>query len=265
MNWSVIAAVNNEQVLKANLLASPAMAGAAEIILQRNYASAATAYNAAISRARSDLLVFVHQDVYLPASWRESLEEALGELAVRQPKWGVLGAWGLQPSGRGAGYLYCNGLQEKIGRPDKGLVEVRTLDEVILILRKSSGLLFDENVPGFHLYGTDICLEAARRGMKSYAFSAMCIHNTSGYKLLPWSFWRCYFRLRRKWREQLPIPASCVDLTYWCWPAVRWNLAKAASFLRRRQPPGGRRVDDPAKLYRELAGSEAMAAVPHSG
>ena len=68
---------------------------------------------------------------------------------------------------------------------------VQTLDEIVLILKKSSGLRFDDSLPHFHFYGTDICLRAAQRGMRSYAISAFCVHNTHQTLVLPEEFYEC--------------------------------------------------------------------------
>ena len=81
-------------VLKTSLLDSPGISSANEVILQRGYASAASAYNAAIRKASSDLLVFVHQDVYLPEGWIETVKKAMDVLSVQDSNWGVMGVWG---------------------------------------------------------------------------------------------------------------------------------------------------------------------------
>src|SRR4029077_15089071 len=138
MDWTVISATNNEEVLKSCLLNSPDIREASEVILQRGYTSAAAAYNCAIDRAQSDLLVFVHQDVYLPRGWLASLRRALDLLSTLNPNWGILGVYGVNKSwDDGAGFIYCaaNG---KLGNVFEGVREVRSLDEVILIMRKSS-------------------------------------------------------------------------------------------------------------------------------
>ena len=72
MDWTVISVTNNEDVLKSCLLNSPDLAEASEVILQKGYRSAAVAYNSAIDKAKTDLLVFLHQDVYLPRGWAAS-------------------------------------------------------------------------------------------------------------------------------------------------------------------------------------------------
>jgi len=252
MKWSIISAVNNESVLKSCLLTSPDIQSATEVILQAGYSSAAAAYNSGIQKASTDLLVFVHQDVYLPEGWINVVQEALELLSVQDPHWGVVGVYGITASGRGAGHLYCTGLGCVVLKAFAGAIEVRSLDEVVLIFRKSSGLRFDDRLPGFHLYGTDICLESRRRGMKCYAISAFCVHNTNGYSFLPFAFWKCYWLMRRKWKAELPVAATCSNITYWCWPMIWWNGVRAANLLLGRQKRAGR-VQDPSQLYRELS------------
>lgn len=259
LDWTVISAVNNDAVLRSCLLSSPDVSAASEVILQSGYQSAATAFNAAIEKAKSDVLVFVHQDVFLPKGWLDQLQCALKELEAKDPKWAVAGVWGGKQAGEFTGHLYCAGLAKVLGQPNKGPVEVNSLDEVLLILRKSSGVRFDERLEGYHMYGTDICLEAKTRGLKSYAISAFCVHNTNGYRMLPWAFWRSYFFMRRKWKHQLPITTSCTKITFGCWPMLAWNADRFVNLLLRRHYPG-RRVPDPKLLYDELVRSGSVAS-----
>lgn len=249
--WTLVAAVNNEAVLRSCLLNSSVASQASEIILQKGYSSAALAYNAALQKAATDVVVFVHQDVFLPNGWEAKLQRALDWLSEKDPQWGVAGIWGVQASGNRSGHLYCVGLGQVLGDEYNGAIEVQTLDEVLLIVRKSSQLQFDEKLPGFHLYATDICLEAQRRGMRCYAISAFCVHNTNGYSLLPREFWKNYLTLRRKWRTRLPVTTPCTEITAFCWPAIRMNLVQWKNIALRKDKPG-RRVADPSELYRAL-------------
>jgi hypothetical protein len=259
LNWSLISAVNNERVLNSNLLDSPGMTTASEVLLQTDCASAALAYNRGIDRAQSDILVFAHQDVYLPQTWLPDLKNALVLLSKTDPEWAVLGVWGITASGGCAGHVYCGGTMKQLGAPSNTVTEVMSLDEAVLILRKSSGLRFDERLEGFHMYGTDICMEAQRQGMKCYAISAFCIHNTNGYNLLPREFWRNYFFMRNKWSSALPITTSCTKITHWCWPMIWWNIDRAVNLILGRHK-AGKRVADPRQLYRQLFRPEQTKA-----
>ena len=259
MNFTVVSAVNDDAVLQSCLLSSPCLGAAAAVLLKRGYSSAARAYNSAIDEAKTDILVFVHQDVFLPEGWDRRLQESLRQLGERDPDWAVAGAWGVHPSGQRSGHLFCVGLGQVLGSDFAAGNQVRTLDEVLLILRKSSGVRFDEALGGYHFYGTDLCQEAERLGKKCYAISAFCIHNTNGYALLPWNFWKTYLWLRRKWKRRLPIETPCTKITLGCWPMLHWNLGKWKNILLGRDHPG-KRVADPTKLYEEL-----VANVPARG
>jgi glycosyltransferase involved in cell wall biosynthesis len=253
MQWSVIAAVNDERILNSCLLSSPGIQSASEVILQRNYVSAASAYNAAIQKASTDFLVFVHQDVYLPEGWVDQVQNAIESLSQKDPHWGVLGIWGtVDYSDQPVGYLYWTG---DLGWEDpfEGAREVIALDEALLIFRKSSGLTFDPQLPSYHLYATDICMEARSRGMKCYAISAFCIHNTrtNSGKLLPRDFWKCYLFMRHKWRSKLPIVTPCTKISFWCWPILHWHFVFLRDWILGRHTKRNP-AEDPGKLYGEL-------------
>jgi hypothetical protein len=160
-------------------------------------------------------------------------------------------------------YLYSSGLGVS-GAPFEHPKPVQTLDEIVLILRKSSSLRFDEQLPHFHLYGTDICLQASRRGLKSYAVSAFCIHNTRQTLVLPAEFYECCKCIRRTWSNCLPIQTTCVRITAFNIPIYARRLHE--TYLRhiRRKEVGGMRVKDVRRLVEECA--QAMARPqPHFG
>ena len=252
MKWTLVSAVNNDKVLNSCLLQSGAAQAAVEVILQRGYADAAAAYNNALERATSDVVVFAHQDVYLPANWATEFSAVVEKLNVADPKWAVLGVYGVRQNGEHVGHVYCGGVERMLGQKFAAPQPVNTLDELLLVVRKSSGVRFDPVINGYHLYGADVCLEAQQRGYSVYAIPAFCIHNTNGYRTLPWAFWRNYLRLRRKWRNRLPITTSCTVITRWGWPAILWNLDRALNLALGRHRTG-QRVPEPNKIYQSLA------------
>lgn len=249
-----VAAVNNEEVFRRNLLASPCFQAGqlATVVAQRSFDSAARAYNDALDRCGTELIVFCHQDITLPERWFTDLERALSVLATENPNWGVLGCYGETLNDHGRGYIYSSG-RGITGKPFDKPAEVQTLDEIVLILRKSSGLRFDDKLPHFHLYGTDICMRAAQRGMKSYAISAFCVHNTHQTLVLPPEFYECCRQVRRVWKHMLPIQTTCVRLTRSNLPLMVRRAREL--YLRRVRgvETGGVRVDDVQSLLRELS------------
>ena len=253
-NVTFAVAVNSRQLLEHNFMQSPCFRKPHDyqILIQENFSSAAAAYNDAIDNSRNDLIVFCHQDVFLPENWLSQLDEALNYLEATDPRWGVLGSYGKTVDGRGWGHVYSSG-RGVIGEPLNQPVPIQTLDEIVLILRKSSGLRFDESLPHFHLYGADICLRAAKKGMKTYAISAFCIHNTHQYLVLPDEFYECCRYIRRSWNESLPIQTTCIRLTKFNVPLYARRLREAYLRHVRRKVVGGTRVSDVHGVLEKLA------------
>ena len=247
-----VVALNNREVFEHNFLLSPCLhpEHSHEILLQERYMSASTAYNEAIERSSNDLVVFCHQDLYLPEGWLKDLQRSLNYLAIHDPSWGVLGCSGITVDRNHWRYLYSSGLGVN-GVPFAHPKPVQTLDEIVLVLRKSSGLRFDEQLPHFHLYGTDICMQASLRGMKNYAISAFCIHNTHQVLVLPSEFYQCCEHIRRTWTDHLPIQTTCVRITRFKIPIHVRRLRESYMRHIRRKEYGGMRAKDVRPLVEE--------------
>ena len=247
-----VVAVNNREIFENNFLASPCLHGAHahEIVVQERFVSAPKAYNDALGRSSNDLIIFCHQDIYLPDTWLSDLRQTLDYLDVHDPNWGVLGCSGMTVDRCHWRYMYSSGLGisgDPIAHPEP----VQTLDEIVLILRKSSGLRFDEHLPHFHLYGTDICLRAAEMGMASYAISAFCIHNTHQSLILPPEFYDCCRHVKRVWKNCLPIQTTCVRITKFSAAIYARRLREIYLRHIRRKEIGGMRVNDVRRLLEE--------------
>lgn len=249
-----VVAVNNREIFENNFLISPCVRepNDHEVLVQEAFDSAAKAYNEAIERSMNELIVFCHQDIFLPKSWLSDLARALDYLEVYNSNWGVLGCSGITRDRRHWRYVYSSGLGvsgEPLARPEP----VQTLDEMVLILRKSSGLRFDPRLPHFHLYGTDICLRAASMGMTSYAISAFCIHNTHQSLILPEEFYHCCQYVRRVWRNSLPIQTTCIRITRSNIPIYLRRLQEFCLRYVRRKEVGGARVPNVQRVFEENA------------
>ena len=251
MNWDLIVAANSHAVLKSCLLSSPAVQQASQIVVQWGFKSAGQAYNDGLKKTRSEIAVFPHQDVYLPSGWDNWLMSSLERLSEIDKSWAVAGVFGMPSENRFVGQVHCTRNGRVVGTSLREPVQAAALDELLLVVRRGSGLCFDENLPGFHLYGTDICLEARRRGLRSYVVPAFCIHNASGWIFLPWAFWQSYFYLRKKWWEQLPITTPCAVIKRTPSPLIKTTALSFYHYCVRRRRLG-QRVSDPAKLAENI-------------
>jgi hypothetical protein len=247
----LVVACNSDLVLETSLLRSPDLTGNIQVSVQRGATSAAEAYNRGIAETSAEILVFIHQDVYLPAGWLARLSLALAWLDKNDPQWGVLGICGVGAKGKRLGWMYSTGLGRVLGSDFPVPEMTRTLDEVLLVLRRSSGMQFDERMAGFHMYGTDICLEAEARRFKNYVVPCFALHNSNGIRALPWAFWKAYFYARRKWYDRLPVSSPCTVLSRVPLGAAKQMLRGVLAYMP-RAPREGTRVSDPGNLFQRL-------------
>lgn len=208
-----VACVSDDEVLRANLLASPDLGPGSphEVILVRNCPSAAHGLNVGLDRGRHDPVVGVHQDVYLPRGWVARFARRWDEAVARFGRVGVAGVYGI--AGRGADARRAGHVVDRVRLLREALAlpaAVDSLDELLVAVRRDAGVRFDPAL-GFHLYGTDICLEAARRGWAAVALDAPCLHHSRG-EGLPADFSDSVTTLARKWAAALPLATPCVRI-----------------------------------------------------
>jgi hypothetical protein len=257
---SFVTCLASRETLRANLLASPCFrpGTAHQVIAVEGCPSAADGLNAGFQYAEHELIVCVHQDVYLPEGWDRCLAQQFREAGRRLGPIGVAGVYGVGPAleseepapksrwtipgqrqftqatltpGSGGTSPSRNReaplrrvaesvtlAAERIGCVvDRGRTlldgpelpaRLTTLDELLLVVRRDSPLRFDPAL-GFHLYGADICLQAAERGLAVVALGALCHHNSRSIGL-PQAFYASAEVFARKWGHRLPVATPCV-------------------------------------------------------
>lgn len=254
-SFAVVAAVNDDECLANNLAASPILSeGSVPLIIKHRYKSATLAYNEGLDSANADIVIFAHQDIYLPQGWEKKLLSAIHSLELRGETWGVLGVIGADKAGNLVGGAWSNGLQLKIESKFTSPTPVRSLDEIVLILRKNSGLCFDGNLPGFHLFGTDIVLTAIKSGLGAYVFDGPVVHNSLRVKKLGLSYCAAYRYMQHKWIEELPVFTLILPITRSSWPLLRnWCKEREKWVLRQFKPmPHEVRHEAPSLLAKNL-------------
>jgi len=241
-NYRVVAAVNDDAILAANLAQSPDLALTGPVLEMRGCRSAAEAYNRGLDASDGDVTIFAHQDVYLPAGWLARLDKALVALDVSHPHWGVIGVYGVTPTGQHVGECWSTGLGRLLGGRLDEPVAVGALDELVIILRRDPRLRFDPALPGFHLYGTDIVQTALTAGFGAYVLHLPVVHNSRPVKTLAGAYTAAYRFMARKWVARLPIATTVVPLTRFGYPLYRHRLR---AYLRKRAPRALERESGP--------------------
>jgi hypothetical protein len=136
--------------------------------------NAARALNHGIEQIDAEWIVCVHQDVLFPAGFWQRLNSQLAALGEDVA---IAGLVGCDRNGRFRGHIVDpNGHCYWPSLPR----DVLTVDEVLIAVRKSCGLRFDEDVPGFHCYGADLCFQADARGLRAVAVDAPLVHLSTG-------------------------------------------------------------------------------------
>jgi hypothetical protein len=99
-----------------------------------------------------------------------------------------------------------------IGESFESPVEAQSLDELVLIVNTRHGYKFDENLPGYHLYGTDIVQSGLKSGLNSFIIDAPCIHNDKPKPILGKDYLEAYKYMQNKWRNKLRIYTTVMPL-----------------------------------------------------
>ncbi len=212
--FDLVVAVNNEETLAKNLLRSPLLGKPGVLLqLQKGYRSASVAYNVALSQCENEVVIFAHQDVYIPAEWENAITRNISYLDAMDPDWAVLGVYGVMNSGGHVGYVWSSGLNKVLGTRFNTPVPVESLDELLIIVKRSSGVIFDDQLTGYHLYGTDLVQTARSRNRTAYAICAPVVHNSLPSLYLRNDYFDAYKYVAHKWKANLPIVTCVAPIT----------------------------------------------------
>jgi hypothetical protein len=231
--------MNDRDVLEKNICASDAFRRnlvSLETLVDQTSASAAFA--TVMNRTTEGLLCFVHQDVFLPRNWLARIQAAVAHLNVADPNWAVLGCYGVQDDGTHVGHVWDSSWQKVFGAPFQGIAKVRSLDEIFICVRTDFGNLFDHELPDFHLYGTDVVLNAQQKGLTSYVVDMPIVHNSRKIVSLGAGYGAAYKFMSRKWQKNLPLVNTIVPVTRWGLPLLwkRINMARRFGLSGVRPP-----------------------------
>jgi hypothetical protein len=180
--------------------------------------------NRLIAETPEPYIVLCHQDVLADQGHgANQLTRVIAEMNCVDPEWGVLG---------NAGSTDDFDFVVRVVDPNRFdiwsgqlPVAVNSLDENFLVIRTAAGLRASVSLWGFHLYGTDLCLNARLRGRGCYVVDFLLSHLSTG------TFGRDFFdsreRFIRRWNGEFHflyvIRGAEVFLSRW-------------SFLRRLGP-----------------------------
>jgi len=192
-------------------------------------------YNDCAKKAKNPYLCFIHEDVLMPSSnWGKNMIE----FAEKTPNCGVIGfaggtiatrnftGWGMGPKAR---YRYydpsgigeektksINGLVLKYNNPkNQEFARVVTLDGLFLFVSKTvweENPFDEENIKGFHFYGTDFSFGVAQKHQNYVCFIADIYHFSGGNRER--AFYENARVFQNKWRNALPYSIGEQKITF---------------------------------------------------
>lgn len=168
-----------------------------------NTYSAAQALNIGLKKAQSEKVVACHQDIIFYKSWVNTLFERIYEIEKKDKHWGIIGTAGITKKENTVGVVRdIRGKCQWRGNTEANVYPVQTLDEHCIIFRKGTGLLFDEDFDGFHIYSIDLCLQALSIGLKNYGIVCPLSHISGSFSMLTGKtvFSKYLGLLNRKWK-----------------------------------------------------------------
>ncbi|SFE41426.1 sulfotransferase [Roseivivax sediminis] len=130
-----------------------------------------------IGKARHDLVALVHEDVLLLDGWQAQFEASLRRLEEHYPDWGMVGAVGRATDGTTLGHWSDPATPEPRNTlaPD-AFAEVDSLDDQLMVLRRSNSIHPDPALPGIHNIGPDLVIAHRERGLRSFVVDAPSVH-----------------------------------------------------------------------------------------
>ncbi len=210
--------VNNSRQLADNLMASPIFrSGRHEVVRVTGAGNAAQALAACMQRAaeRNDIVVQIHQDVYLPEGWDDRLIAGLAAAEAIHGPVGVAGVFGVV-AGPYGGFERAGRVVDRLtllATPHALPAAAVSLDELLLVFPRPNGEVPKLNEElGFHFYGSDACLAARAAGKAVVIVDAPCLHNSKSSYVLDESFYRSAAIFSGRWKAELPYATTCVQI-----------------------------------------------------
>ena len=169
-------------------------------------------FNRVMEETQEPYLIFCHQDVLLDQSHGyEELLNIIEKLDQDDPAWAILGNAGATQD-----HQLVRRLRDPFGESLAEAAEpvkVCSLDENFLVVKTDSNIRCSAELAGFHLYATDLCLQALQRGRSCYVVSFHLTHLSKGQ--LNDSFYQARQRFQKQWSGQFKfryVQTACTTI-----------------------------------------------------
>ena len=229
-NIAVVVAVNNDKQFSEYVLASPGLKEIkVQIIPVRGSKSGAEAFYQGVQQTECPWILYCHQDVFFPEGSGQAIEKILPSLS-KDTILGFAGMVGKLNSDdvKGTGIVQ-SGRSGLIDFPSRR-TDAISLDEFAIVLNRECKYKIDPKL-GWHLWGTDLCLQSAIDGCSARVERVLLTHYSShdyiGDGGLPAEFFDSQNILIAKYHQLHTIHSLC----------VMWHREAPAPKRSLRRPP----------------------------
>lgn len=134
--------------------------------------------NLFLRQARGKYIIICHQDILIQQDDITKLRQCLKELDNCNQSWALCGNAGAA----GPNHIVYNITYpgNEFNSKGKFPLKVSSLDENFVLVKNSACLKVSDNLTGFHLYATDLCLQAELNGYSAYVINFNLLHKSKG-------------------------------------------------------------------------------------
>ena len=178
----------------------------------------------AASAGPEPYVILCHQDVRLDlGDGCDRLASLVARVEAADPDWAVLGNAGVNYRRQPRWWLDDPRGQHRTAPVPEAVI---SLDENFLVLHRGQVAAPTPGLAGFHLYATDLVLNAALTGRRSYVVPFLITHLSAGNLTSP-EFDRAAVRFDAAWQARVAVGVVNTTCTYFVlsrWRSVRWLL-----------------------------------------
>jgi|SRR5580765_840512 len=196
----VVVPVNNEDEFMRNPRSSPGLSELSGYIVPVHEAkNAADAWDQGIARCTAPWIIFCHQDVWFPSGSGKAIEAILAKVPAQDEPYALFGTVGV--GWRDAGPCWAGTALDRgklLDWPDSD--SAVSIDELCVIMHRTCHYKIDPRL-GWHLWGTDLCLQAMK-AMHPAKIVRVLLHHNSTLTAIPNEFYSSAALLRKKYPER---------------------------------------------------------------
>ena len=210
-NFAVVVPTTRDAQLRVNVECSPGLREVdARVISVRGATSPADALSRALPHVQEDWVLLCHQDVYFARSFGTQLSGLLAGVAPVQRRQTLIGFAGIGVNPLTHAYEHAGFVIDRTQRFDNTASEhAVSIDELALVLPRESLLRIDASL-GWHLWATDLCLQAiCTHKFFPRIVRAPLFHNSHSDHQLPTAFHASAATLAAKYPDFGPIHTLC--------------------------------------------------------